>query len=468
MKLNFTLLIIFCLLLFSIDANSQNIASTLTGGEYKFNANKTPCLTDVQREEVLLKIKSNIAVLKSQKRLAYDGAQQRAKHPLFSWPVKKKEGTPYHEVWAISNYVDQNPEFPNKVLDYNCGSKTYDNTAGYNHMGVDIYTWPFTWKMMDYDEAVIVAAAPGQIIDIGRNQFDRSCSFNNNVWNAVYIQHADGSVALYGHMKKNSPTTKSIGDMVERGEYLGIVGSSGNSTGPHLHFEVYSSINPDVLIDPFAGKCNDMNTDSWWENQKPYVNTNINALLTHSAPPILPTCPDQEITNEKNIFAPGEEVYVAVYLRDQMRGTKINLEVLRPNGSVYNNWDFDLAKDYSSSYWYWIIEVPSVQGEWTWRATYQGQVLDHKFTVKTLGIEDEDFQTASIYPNPFNDVVNIQSKSPVKKVSVVDILGKTVMAKANAAASINEINLESLSKGLYFLTLEGNDNQKKIIKMIKE
>lgn len=34
----------------------------------------------------------------------------------------------------------------------------------------------------------------GQIIAKGDGQFDRSCGFNNNVWNAVYIQHSDGSV----------------------------------------------------------------------------------------------------------------------------------------------------------------------------------------------------------------------------------------------------------------------------------
>lgn len=340
-------------------------------------------------------------------------------------------------------------------------------------MGVDIYTWPFSWKMMDNDEAEIVAAAPGQIIAIGRTQFDRSCTFNSNTWNAVYVQHADGSVALYGHMKKDSPTSKNIGDTVERGEYLGIVGSSGNSTGPHLHFEVYSEVElngvgQDVLVDPYAGNCNNMNTDSWWQNQKPYVNTNINAVLTHSAPPVFPTCPDQETTNEKNAFAPGEKVHLAVYLRDQLAGTTIDLEVLRPNGTIYNDWDYNLVDNYSSSYWYWIITAPSLPGEWTWRATYQGQIVDHKFTVGTLSVEDSNFDNVSIYPNPFNDVVNIQSNSHIKKVSLVDILGKTVMTKTNDIESIKEINLESLSKGLYFLRLEGVNNEQKTIKLIKE
>lgn len=473
MKINSTLLILFCFFLCSISTFSQDISSTVFGGEYKFNENKTECLTDKQRKEILNDIRSNISLLRSQNRLVLDEAQNRAPSTLFSWPVKMKEGAPYNEVWAISNYVDHNSEYPNKLLDYNCGTRTYDTKAGYNHMGVDIYTWPFSWKMMDNDEAEVIAAAPGQIIDIGRDQADRSCVYNSNLWNAVYVQHADGSVALYGHMKKGSPTSKKIGDTVERGEYLGIVGSSGNSTGPHLHFEVYSEIRwngvgKDVLIDPFAGDCNSMNTDSWWQEQRPYVDPNINAVLTHSAPPIFPDCPVQETTFEKNVFEPGDRVHLAVYLRDQIAGTKINLRVLRPNGTVFNNWDFNLTNDYSSSYWYWIMDMPSLPGEWTWRATYQGQVVDHKFTVGTLSVAETEFDAITIYPNPFNDVVNIQSNSTVNKASVVDMLGKTVMAKTNGAESIKEINLESLSKGLYFLRLEGLNNEQKTIKLIKE
>ena len=62
--------------------------------------------------------------------------------------------------------------------------------------------------------------------------FDESCGANGRPWNAVYIEHFDGSVAWYGHLKKDSLTSKGIGDLVLAGEYLGIVGSSGSSTGP--------------------------------------------------------------------------------------------------------------------------------------------------------------------------------------------------------------------------------------------
>jgi murein DD-endopeptidase MepM/ murein hydrolase activator NlpD len=107
---------------------------------------------------------------------------------------------------------------------------------------------------MDNSEVLIVAAAPGTIVFKSDGNQDRSCSFNGANWNAVYIQHADGSVAWYGHMKNGSTISKPVGATVSAGEVLGIVGSSGNSTGPHLHFEIYNSSNQ--LVEPYQGTCN--------------------------------------------------------------------------------------------------------------------------------------------------------------------------------------------------------------------
>lgn len=62
--------------------------------------------------------------------------------------------------------------------------------------------------------------------------------------NCVMISHEDGTVTLYAHLSKIS--VKS-GDTVKTGDEIGKVGSTGNSTGPHLHFEVRLG---DKYIDP--------------------------------------------------------------------------------------------------------------------------------------------------------------------------------------------------------------------------
>ncbi len=55
--------------------------------------------------------------------------------------------------------------------------------------------------------------------------------------NYVIIQHSDGNFTLYGHMHANSIKVKS-GDTVDKGQVIGKMGSSGDSSGPHLHFEM--------------------------------------------------------------------------------------------------------------------------------------------------------------------------------------------------------------------------------------
>ena len=87
-------------------------------------------------------------------------------------------------------------------------------------------------------------------------------------------------MAWYGHLKKGSLTAKPEGARVEAGEVLGVVGSSGRSTGPHLHLEVYLA---GALIDPYAGACNRINTTSWWAEQQAYTTPQLLAVRTASS-----------------------------------------------------------------------------------------------------------------------------------------------------------------------------------------
>ncbi|SEG06077.1 Peptidase family M23 [Actinacidiphila yanglinensis] len=65
----------------------------------------------------------------------------------------------------------------------------------------------------------------------------------------VIIRHADGRYTLYGNLSK---TLVSAGQAVTEGQQIGVSGATGNSTGPHLHFEVRTSPAYGSDIDPVA------------------------------------------------------------------------------------------------------------------------------------------------------------------------------------------------------------------------
>jgi murein DD-endopeptidase MepM/ murein hydrolase activator NlpD len=83
----------------------------------------------------------------------------------------------------------------------------------------------------------IVAAKAGRVVRAGWN--------DGGYGYLVELQHEDGSSSLYGH---NSKIVVRVGELVEQGSVISLMGSTGNSTGPHLHFEIRSpgrgAVNP--------------------------------------------------------------------------------------------------------------------------------------------------------------------------------------------------------------------------------
>ncbi|MEU8439125.1 LysM peptidoglycan-binding domain-containing M23 family metallopeptidase [Streptomyces microflavus] len=86
----------------------------------------------------------------------------------------------------------------------------------------------------------VLAIGPGTVVSAGN-----SGSYGNE----VVIQHEDGMYSQYAHQ---SSLNVSVGQTVTGGQQIGLSGSTGNSTGPHLHFEVRTGPSYGSDVDPIA------------------------------------------------------------------------------------------------------------------------------------------------------------------------------------------------------------------------
>jgi murein DD-endopeptidase MepM/ murein hydrolase activator NlpD len=376
----------------------------------------TECLSDEERAMVLSQVEENVLELQQRGILQQEPGENIV---YFNWPLKLQAGITDPSYYGISNFVDQNGG--SGLLDYNCGNRTYDG-----HKGTDIFLWPFPWMKMDNNEVEVIAAEAGIIVAKYDGNFDRQCSWINGAQgNAIILQHADGSRSWYWHLKKQSLTSKGIGASVASGEFIGIVGSSGISSGPHLHFEIYNTSNQ--LIDPWSGSCNGLNTQSWWSGQKPYRDPKINRLATHAAAPNMPNCPPEAL-NLSTQFQQGHTIYFGAYYQDQQNGAVSNYAIHRPDGTTWQSWNHSSPDNYNASWWYWYFTLPSNApvGTWSFRVTFNNQTTVHPFTVQGSGTSSvlnvaNVNQQLQLYPVPASDWVEVALPAPIS-VSTADIL----------------------------------------------
>ena len=101
------------------------------------------------------------------------------------------------------------------------------------------YRWGVLHGGIDIANSIgtpILAASDGVVIDAGPTA-------GYGIW--VKLRHSDGTVTLYGHL---SAVLVNIGERVYAGDQIAKMGNTGNSTGPHLHFEVL--LNGTDRVDP--------------------------------------------------------------------------------------------------------------------------------------------------------------------------------------------------------------------------
>lgn len=121
-------------------------------------------------------------------------------------------------LWPVASYVYVSSRFGLRIHPITGEQKT--------HTGMDIAS----------NQGTAVYASDGGSVTLA--------GWNGGYGNCIMIDHGNGYVTLYGHL---SSISVSVGQTVSQGNTIGAVGSTGNSTGPHLHFEVLQN---GTRIDP--------------------------------------------------------------------------------------------------------------------------------------------------------------------------------------------------------------------------
>ena len=121
-------------------------------------------------------------------------------------------------LWPVASYVYVSSRFGLRVHPITGKTKS--------HTGIDIAS----------NQGTAVYASDGGSVTLA--------GWNGGYGNCIMIDHGNGYVTLYGHL---SSISVSVGQTVSQGATIGAVGSTGNSTGPHLHFEVLKN---GTRIDP--------------------------------------------------------------------------------------------------------------------------------------------------------------------------------------------------------------------------
>jgi murein DD-endopeptidase MepM/ murein hydrolase activator NlpD len=102
---------------------------------------------------------------------------------------------------------------------------------------------PFT-GIRQFHAGIDIVAAPGFPIRAAMDGKVSDAGYNTVFGNYVILSHADGFQTLYGHMTAYSVKT---GQRIPQGSVIGTVGSTGYSTGPHVHFGLFkrgAAVNP--------------------------------------------------------------------------------------------------------------------------------------------------------------------------------------------------------------------------------
>ncbi|MCR4962291.1 MAG: peptidoglycan DD-metalloendopeptidase family protein [Firmicutes bacterium] len=123
------------------------------------------------------------------------------------------------------------------------GTKVVLSSRSFGGSGSGVVGWPYTgtitsrfgWRSRGWHSGLDIAGPVGEAIYAAESGTVTYAGWYYGYGNLVKIDHGSGMETYYGHL---SAIYVNVGDTVERGQHIAALGNTGNSTGPHVHFEV--------------------------------------------------------------------------------------------------------------------------------------------------------------------------------------------------------------------------------------
>lgn len=243
----------------------------------------------------------------------------------------------------IQKFFDHDPSA--ERLDYRCGKLTTDG-----HDGIDFRLR--TMAEMNSGVAVL-AAADGTVLRVRDGEPDLSVKVRTDLngrdaGNGVVIDHGDGWETQYSHLRRDSLRVKP-GDRVRRGDPIGLVGMSGNTEYPHLHFALRIEGQP---VDPFTGpwkpggcKKNDSFAGSLWtRNAARALGYQPSAVIAISLASSSPPASVADRPGPAAVPGRSDSLILWVDLLGTMQGDTQRFRILGPDNRVILERTAELGK----------------------------------------------------------------------------------------------------------------------------
>ncbi|MEL7034949.1 MAG: M23 family metallopeptidase [Cyanobacteria bacterium J06592_8] len=308
---------------------------------------------------------------------------QRIPSPRFSPPILCSLG----EDCFILLYPDRDPS-PDAV-DFGCGRQTYDG-----HKGTD-FAIPDERTMAE--GVPVLAAAPGKVLRVRdgvadrrvQDQFDRSAVRGSECGNGVVIDHSTFSEGVgwetqYCHLRNGSIEVQP-GDFVETGSFLGLVGTSGLASFPHVHLNVrYQGEVIDPFVGPNAESGCDVAQNSLWDRPLPYIPTGVIRAGFATVAPDMDQLWEGEFA-ETVFYRDDPALLFWVQAYGTLAGDRIEYRLLDPGGRAVVERQEELSTPSRS--WLGYIgkknnpQRPLIPG--TWRGEYR-LIRDRKVLINII------------------------------------------------------------------------------------